>query len=99
MRKRDHNYYGASKWAEMQAAEMQQRGNDRLRELKDADVEWVEWVTAGFEECPHCLAMSGKVMKLSDVKFSEHPECEHKDGCRCIWIAVPAPKTTTHTKS
>lgn len=64
----------------------------RLDELKAAGVKWVEWLTAGTgDECPHCLAMSGKVMKIEDVPFAEHPDCEHEEGCRCMLIAVAAP--------
>ena len=67
-------------------------GADRLREMKEAGVEWVEWLTAGTgDTCKHCAAMDGKVMRISAVKFTAHPKCEHDDGCRCVLIAVSGP--------
>lgn len=91
MKKRDKRYYGPAKWAEMQAAEMRQMGKNRLKHLKESGVEWVQWLTAGFDECPRCLAMSDKVMRIEEVLFTEHPDCSHARGCRCMWIAVADP--------
>jgi hypothetical protein len=65
---------------------------NRLLEMKESGVEWVEWITAGTgDTCKHCAAMEGKVMRISAVKFTEHPKCEHEDGCRCVLIAVGKP--------
>lgn len=64
-----------------------------MSEMREAGVEWVEWLTAGHgDECGHCKAMEGKVMRIDEVPFTEHPDCEHEDGCRCVLIAVGKPK-------
>jgi hypothetical protein len=72
--------------------EMTRESVARLDELKASGVKWVEWLTAGTgDECPHCLTMRGKVMRIEDVPFAEHPDCEHEEGCRCVLIAISAP--------
>lgn len=92
MKKRDKSWYSAERWAEIQAEEGKRTDDDRICGFKAAGVEWVEWLTAGTgDSCRHCAAMDGKVMRLSELKFTTHPKCEHEDGCRCVLIAVSGP--------
>lgn len=94
MKTHGESFYSPAKWAEMQGAGANKEGLSRLREFQAVGVEWVEWLTTGTgDECPHCLAMSGKRMRIEDVKFTEHPHCEHERGCRCILIAVGDPNS------
>ena len=89
MKKRDQSYYSPAKWAEMQAAELKQEAGDRLQEMKSAGVKRVEWLSADDgSECQHCRKMNGQRLRIEDVTFTEHPDCEHPRGCRCILIAV-----------
>lgn len=50
-----------------------------------------EWVTAGFDVCPICAALEGRVFTLAEIKgmIPAHP------NCRCIAVPVPAEGVAT----
>jgi hypothetical protein len=77
-------------------AELRQYAENYWQHYKEAGIEWVEWTICDDQDCcPYCRAMAGKVMRLVDLPFVQHPDCENEiEGCRCIVIAIMGPEIT-----
>lgn len=59
-------------------AEIRQYSENRWQQHKEAGIEWVQWLAIEDQDCcPHCRAMAGKVMRLVDQPFAQHPACEN----------------------
>jgi D-arabinose 1-dehydrogenase-like Zn-dependent alcohol dehydrogenase len=72
--------------------EMEELALEGLQRLKDAETEWVQWLSAcDGEECDECLRHNETVVRLSEVTTPWHEGCTN-EYCRCMLIASPPPK-------
>ena len=61
----------------------------RIQNMRDVGIKYAEILNSGTDEdCPACVALSGKKYPINSVPSLPPPDCSCVPWCRCVIIAV-----------
>jgi hypothetical protein len=59
-----------------------------LAQYRESDAVKAVEILVAEDGCDACKAAAGKQYDLDDVPVLPNPQCPHKKGCRCTYVAI-----------